>query len=169
MAPARVRSLPRPARLVLVALLLVVVGLGAGFGVGQATSPANTVAPAPGQPGATAAARAGLAARRPPSLPAPVARALAERRPIVLLFVQPGGADDDATAAAVRDLSRGRNQLGVFVDRVDHLGRYRPIVSGMQITQVPAVVIVGRDRRARLVEGFVDEASLRQHVADVLR
>jgi hypothetical protein len=34
------------------------------------------------------------------------------------------------------------------------------------VAQAPAVVIVGKKRRARLIEGFVDAGTLRQHVVD---
>ncbi|MBA2342487.1 MAG: hypothetical protein H0V85_03375, partial [Thermoleophilaceae bacterium] len=46
---------------------------------------------------------------------------------------------------------------------------YKRIVSGVGIAQAPATVIVGRDRKARVLEGFTDRGTLRQAVRDALR
>ena len=40
------------------------------------------------------------------------------------------------------------------------------MVSDLGVTQAPAVVIVGKDRKARLLEGYIDPVSLRQQVKD---
>ncbi len=84
---------------------------------------------------------------------------------MVFLFSQSGAADERATRHAVRALKR-RGRLAVFSDRAENLGRYGPLVLGTGISQAPAVVIVGRDREARVLEGFVDRGSLRQHIKD---
>jgi hypothetical protein len=98
-------------------------------------------------------------------VPLAVSEALADREVVVLLFSQ-RGADDAATRAAVRSL-RGEKGVAVFTEDLKHLASYRRIVEGLGVSQAPSVVIVGHDLRARLVEGFVDEGSLRQHVRDV--
>jgi len=98
-------------------------------------------------------------------LPLDVAKAMAKRDTLVLLFSQTG-ADDAATRSSVRAL-RGERKVAVFIEDLKHLSDYRRIVSGLNITEAPSVVLVGPDRQARLVEGFVDEGSLRQHVRDV--
>ena len=54
----------------------------------------------------------------------------------------------------------------MFTDPIRRLARYRGLVGALGISQAPAIVIVGRDRRARVVEGYVDGASLAQDVAD---
>lgn len=119
----------------------------------------NATAP---QPGASTPAR-----KAPPTgsgVPPKVARALESKKTVVLFFRQPG-ADDDATQSAVRSL-RGKKQVAVFSDGIAHLARYRRVVTGLGITQAPSVVIVGRGRKAVLIEGFVDEGSLTQQVLD---
>jgi hypothetical protein len=98
-------------------------------------------------------------------VPLRVARALADRDVVVLLFSHKG-ADDAATRASVRSL-RGRRGVAVFSEDLKHLSNYRRIVAGLGVSEAPSVVIVGRDLHARVVEGFVDEGSLRQHVRDV--
>jgi hypothetical protein len=98
-------------------------------------------------------------------LPLRVAKALADRDVVVLLFSHTG-ADDAATRASVRSL-RGRRGVAVFNEDLKHLSNYRRIVAGLSVSEAPSVVIVGRDLHARVVEGYVDEGSLRQHVRDV--
>lgn len=97
-------------------------------------------------------------------VPPKVARALKSEKTVVLFFRQPG-ADDDATESAVRSL-RGKKRVAVFSDGIAHLARYRLVVTGLGITQAPSVVIVGKSRKAVLIEGFVDKGSLTQQVLD---
>lgn len=97
-------------------------------------------------------------------LPARVARGLARKDVVVLLFTQ-SGADDDATRDAVRKL-RGLEDVTVVTDRIQDIGDYRRVVSELGIQQAPAVVIVDREGKARLVEGYTDPGSLAQQVED---
>ncbi len=97
-------------------------------------------------------------------LPRPVARALAAKRTIVLVFRQ-GAADDSATAAA-RAGTRGLKGVTVISAPIERLARYSAVISGLGVAQAPAIAIVGRDRQAQLVEGFVDAGTLRQLVMD---
>lgn len=98
-------------------------------------------------------------------LPRPVARALADKRTIVL-YLRQGGADDALVGAAV-DAVRGMRGVSVFSAPIQRLGRYSAVIGGLGLAQAPAVAIVGRNRQARVVEGFVDPATLRQLVLDV--
>ncbi len=102
--------------------------------------------------------------QRTPGVPVAVERALAQRKKVVLFFFSPG-ADDRATAAAVAGL-RGRDGVVVFRAPIRQLARYRGLVGALGISQAPAIVIVGKDRQARLLEGYVDPATLAQDVAD---
>jgi hypothetical protein len=98
-------------------------------------------------------------------MPIPVARALDARKTVVLFFRGSGSADERATARAVAGL-RGDRGVVVFSDRIGRLGRYRAVVGELGISQAPAVVIVDRGRSARVVQGYVDPATLAQDVAD---
>ena len=119
--------------------------------------------------GAAERPRPGGARRQAPrgaaALPAGVTRALARKRTVVLFFYERRAADDDATARSVSSL-RGRPGVRVFSAPVSKLGRYQALIGGAGVSQAPAIVIVGRDRAARLVEGYVDPESLAQLVAD---
>lgn len=98
-------------------------------------------------------------------MPPAVARALDQRKTVVLYFRGSDSADDRATARAVASL-RGNRGVVVFSDRLGRLGRYRAVVGDLGISQAPAVVIVDRSRSARVVQGYVDPATLAQDVAD---
>jgi hypothetical protein len=100
----------------------------------------------------------------------PAARALANDKVVVLFISRGGAADDTATRAAVESLDRAfGGRVAVFTDGIQKLPVYQPLLAGVGVSQVPSVVIVRPERRARLLEGYIDEASLRQHVTDALR
>ena len=115
-------------------------------------------------PGAKPKAAKKKAAPAVKGVPPKVAKALQKRRTVVLFFRQPA-ADDDATAAAVRSV-RGIKNVSVFTAPITKLARYRRVVNDLGVTQAPAVVIVGKDRKARLLEGYIDPVTLRQQVKD---
>jgi len=96
--------------------------------------------------------------------PVAVRRAIARKQRVVLFFGMRRGADDQATAAAAA-LQR-RPGVVVVLEPIGNLARYRKLIGGLGISQVPAVVIVGKDGAARLVEGYVDPATLSQEVSD---
>src|ERR671914_261555 len=100
----------------------------------------------------------------------PAARALADDKVVVLFISRGGAADDTATRAAVESLDEAfGGRVAVFTDGIQNLPAYQPLLAGVGVSQVPSVVIVRPERRARLIEGYIDEASLRQHVTDALR
>lgn len=133
-------------------------------------SPVVKVKPKPSAATARNAAAAKSAARRLAreeriGMPLAVARALRNRETVVLYFRGSPSADDRAAARAVADL-RGQRGVAVFADPIGRLGRYRAVVGELGIAQAPAVVIVGRGRSARVVEGYIDPTTLAQDVAD---
>lgn len=165
----------RPLLIALIAAVLAVVGFYATQSMRNSTdASAPVIATTPAEPPATepadVPARKSPAADKPSAtraagVPAPVGRALDARKRIVLFFYKPGSADDRATARAVADL-RGQRGLAVFTDPIGRLARYRGVIGELGISQAPAVVIVSRDRTARVIEGYVDPATLAQDVTD---
>ena len=103
-------------------------------------------------------------ARSKTELPDPVRRAIG-KRVVLLFFYQPGSADDDATGAAVDEV-RGTSGVATFSVPVTRVARYREVIDPAGVSQAPAIVIVDRERRVRLLEGFVDGETLRQSVED---
>jgi hypothetical protein len=102
-------------------------------------------------------------------LPVSVASAFADHK-VVVLFFRGTGADDTATAAAVRSFksSAGRG-VAVFMDKLSNLADYRRVVEGLNVSQAPSIVVVDPSHKAKVYEGFIDAGSLRQAVADVAR
>ena len=121
----------------------------------NAATPRKAAKPRPAQPEPAAAVT---------GVPPKVAKALGARRTVVLFFRQPA-ADDAATAAAVASV-RGVEGASVFTAPITELATYRGVTSGLGVSQAPAVVIVGKNRQAQLIEGYVDPATLRQQVKD---
>ena len=100
----------------------------------------------------------------------PAAQALESGTVVVLLVSRGGAADDTAVRQAVESLEDEHSgRVAVFTDGIQNLPVYQPLLAGVNVSQLPAVVIVRPGRRARLLEGYIDKASLRQHVTDALR
>lgn len=83
----------------------------------------------------------GALADSAPEPPAPVAAAFAANRTVVLLFVHNGGIDDRKVAAAVKTL-RSLHAVSTFVVSADHIARYAAIAQGVDVSQVPALVVL---------------------------
>jgi hypothetical protein len=118
---------------------------------------------APVKPGATKKKDPGEAL----GLPGAVARAIGDHKTVVVLFYHRGTADDDATAQSVRSVRSKR--VAVFTASPRQFGNYKQLVGGLALSSLPATVIVGRDRAARVIEGFVDPSTMAQEVADSSR
>jgi len=129
-----------------------------------ATHPAVPAKPHPAAPAKPAVDPASTAIQ-------PVVSALNGGKVVVLYFtgVAQGkpSADDIATGLAVRSVA-GMKKVSVFVTGLDQLSTYRRLLSGVAVSQVPAVVVMRSGGAARLIEGFVDPGTLRQTVADEL-
>lgn len=128
------------------------------------TKPTEPTKPTPEPP---AAEDPGAAA----GLPLEVAAALGGDKVVVIVFTQDGSADDAGVRDAVRGLKRKIRspRVKIFDDTIANIADYRLVVSTLGVSQTPSVVVMRGDRAPRLLEGFIDEGSLRQHVADALR
>jgi hypothetical protein len=137
----------------------------------SATTPATTTTPAkttpakpakPKQPVVTAGA----------GLPAPVARALNRGKVVVLFFYEPPASDDQATRAAVRAVRAGAggsaSRVSLFQDVVARISDYRRVVGSLGISQSPALVVIDKNRKAELLQGYVDSGTIEQTVRDAL-
>lgn len=174
---------PRPA---LVAGLLVLVLAAtflvtkAGDGGGGVTEPATSTTATPTQTTTTGATNSGTATtakpakpKQPavtagPGLPSDVARALNAERVVVLFFYEPSASDDQATRAAVRAVRSAGGRVSLFQDTVARISDYRRIVGSLGISQSPAMVVIDRNRKAELLQGYLDSGTIRQTVRDAL-
>jgi hypothetical protein len=92
-------------------------------------------------------------------------RAVGDHHEVVLFFHQRKGLDDQATAEAVRALDRTTRVL-VLSDDVRNADRYGKLVEDLGVSQAPSIVIIDREGKARLIEGYIDAGSLVQEVSD---
>jgi hypothetical protein len=97
-----------------------------------------------------------------------VKTAIDKNEVVVLFFSRPGAADDTGARSAVRKL-RGMKGVEVYSPAFEDLSDYRPILAGTGVSQVPAIAIVKPGKKAVLIEGYVDQKTLRQQVRDALR
>ncbi|MEX2023902.1 MAG: hypothetical protein WD993_02350 [Thermoleophilaceae bacterium] len=164
-------AISRPILIALVAAVVAAVAFYATQGGREATdaaapgAPATTAQSPPADKDSTSPVASRERRKLGKGVPAPVRRAIAARKLVVLFFYERGAADDRATARGVAAL-RGRRGVAVFSDPIARLAHYRGVIGELGISQAPAVVIVGRDRAARVIEGYIDPATLAQDVAD---
>jgi hypothetical protein len=93
-------------------------------------------------------------------------RAVADNKKVVIFFKNPRALDDQAVAESVRSLDRRTKNVVVLSDDVRNSGRYGSLLEDLQVSQAPAIVVIGRSGKADLIEGYVDADSLVQVVAD---
>jgi hypothetical protein len=101
-------------------------------------------------------------------LPSDVARALNANKVVVLFFYEPAASDDQATRAAIRAVRGAGRGVALFQDTVSHVSDYRRVVGSLGISQSPAMVVIDRNRKAQLFQGYLDSGSIRQTVRDSL-
>jgi hypothetical protein len=49
---------------------------------------------------------------------------------------------------------------------VSHISDYRRVVGALGISQSPAMVVIDRNRKAELLQGYLDSGTIRQTVRD---
>lgn len=139
-----------------------------------ADAASQTSAPAKPTPatGATGATGTTGAAGRTPSPPkpadasAPLLRELRQGKVAVLLFFSKGS-DDSAVRRALLTADRHAGKVSVRAVPIARVGDYAAIIRGVPVAESPTVLVVGADRRARTLVGFVDTRSIDQLVGDV--
>jgi hypothetical protein len=93
-------------------------------------------------------------------------RAVADHKKVVIFFHNPRALDDKAVADSVRLLGRKTKNVVVLSDDLRNVDNYGKLLENLGVTQAPAIVVIGRSGKAKLVEGYVDGPSLVQVVAD---
>lgn len=104
---------------------------------------------------ATVPPAAAVSAVTPPPLPDPVEAAYKGGQTVVLLLVHDGGIDDRLVAKSTRALASFPD-TAVFIVPAKQVARYGAITLGVEVAQVPALIVV---RPKRLSDG-VPQASV---------
>lgn len=162
-------AVPRP---ILIALIGVIVIAGIFLALSASDdSSDDTEFNVPAQPAAQgdgndASGNAGdQGAEAVQGVPPEVEAAINDKQIVVLFFGQRGGADDRAVRRVVGTLEN-RRRISVFTDDVKDIADYRRVTGSLSVSQAPAIVIVQQDKEASVLEGFVDEGTLRQEILD---
>jgi hypothetical protein len=93
---------------------------------------------------------------------------LAHGKVVVVLF-HGSGADDRAAKKAVERLAASDKKVVVSQPSISKVGRYAAITRGVEVMVAPTIVVIGKDRKARVVTGYTDVDVLRQTVGDARR
>jgi hypothetical protein len=102
-------------------------------------------------------------------LPSRMARALDDKKIVVLLFWNKKGVDDRSVKKSVDRLSRRGGEVAKFTDTVNNLSRYTRITAAASVTQTPALVIVNRRGQAEVLNGYYDFQTIKQFVRNASR
>ncbi len=129
-----------------------------------AATPSATTA---GTPAATAGTPAVAAPDRDPS--APILAELERGHTPVILFTNADAADDRAVRRALRRIDTRGGKVDVHVVSIKRVGEYEAITSGVQVTQSPTLLVIGRQKTASRIVGFTTTAEIDQLVGDVRR
>lgn len=132
---------------------------------GEETGAAPGTAPAP-QPAAAAAKKP--ARQGDLALPPSVAKAVAQKKVLVMLFWNENAIDDQAVRRELRGIDRKKGKVKVHVASINDVARYAPITRGVNLEQSPSIV-VARGGSADVLVGFVDAETIDQTVSDVMR
>jgi hypothetical protein len=99
---------------------------------------------------------------------APLVRALADGKVVVLLFAGSRAVDDRAARRAVRAVPRHRGAVVVKIAPPRAVGKYEAITRGAKVSQFPTVLVIGADKVARPIVGFTTGGEVDQAVSDAV-
>jgi hypothetical protein len=102
-------------------------------------------------------------------LPKPVAKAIENRKVLVLLFWDRDSADDRSVRRSVKDVDRWDGDVVVHSASVKKVSRYGRITRGADVAQSPTTLVVDRNLKVTPLVGFVDTRTIDQAVLDALR
>jgi hypothetical protein len=94
---------------------------------------------------------------------------LAKGKTLVVLF-EGKGVDDKAARKAVHNTAKGdpKHVVSAYVP-ITEVGDYSALTSDINIFQAPSILVIGADRKATLLAGYVDTRSVQQAVGDARR
>ncbi len=170
-------ALPRPTLLAIAGAILSLISFTAMRTIGTQTAgdlPVPDIALQGVTGGSSSAPKKDTNPTPPPTprvedVPRAASDALADGKVVVLLFTEPGAADDQATAQQFAALTQLGNKVRTFRAGISEVGRYAGIVANLGVTQAPSIVIVRPDLRAvPPIEGYVESQYLLQRVRDQL-
>lgn len=118
--------------------------------------------------GAVTAPKAKAPASEELGLPSAIAKAVAEKKVLVMLFWNENAIDDRAVRRELRGIDRHKGKVKVHVASIEDVARYASITRGVNLEQSPTVV-VSKGSTADALVGYVDAGTIDQAVSDLLR
>lgn len=105
-------------------------------------------------------------------LPHRVIAAFDANRTVVLMIVRKGGVDDALTTTAALAGAAGISGVSMFVVPVDQIARYSAITQGVEVSQVPAFIVLRPKEldqgipSASISYGYLSPESVKQAIVD---
>jgi hypothetical protein len=98
-----------------------------------------------------------------------VARALASRKVLALLFLNSAAPDDQAVKQELAAVPTHSGRVVKLALPLSQLASYAVVTGQVPVTVSPTLVLIGRNRQASTIVGFADRFEIAQRVADALR
>lgn len=150
--------------------------IGAGSAAASATPSATKAAPATSAakakavaPGKKAAAPVKKAAAKTADDPSHVLLNFLTKGKTVVLLFHGDGADDQAARTAVHQVALDDKRVVTAYSDISRVGLYQAITSGVTVQTAPTVLVIGTDRKAVSLTGYVDAGVIAQAVGDARR
>jgi hypothetical protein len=102
-----------------------------------------------------------------PATPAKIAAELHQGKTVLLLFLNPDGYDDDATAIDTTEVAyKLRDHVAAHLALASQVNSFGSITRDIQVYQTPTLLIVNPKRAVTSVTGLTDEFALEQAIAE---
>ena len=93
---------------------------------------------------------------------------LSKGKTLVILFYGKGYDDDAARKAVHRTALKDRKMVSAYVP-ISKVGSYEAITTGVDVLTSPTVMVIGTNRKATTLTGFIEAATVKQAVGDARR
>jgi hypothetical protein len=145
---------------------------GCGGGSGDASNAPQVngaAAVAASLPKVSAPTAPGGVVRPGPGTPKAFTKAVLASKPVVVAFLMPGAADDEAVRGFIRNVrgtAAGRN-VAYFTFSLKQARRFGDLPELLDVSGTPTVVVIGRDHRVvNVFRGLTDSSIIKQAVHD---
>jgi hypothetical protein len=102
-----------------------------------------------------------------PTSPSRIAAELHQGKTVLLLFLNPHGYDDDATAIGTTEVAyKLRQHVAAHLALAGQVNSFGSITRDIQIYQTPTLLIINPKREVATVTGLTDEFALEQAIAE---
>ncbi len=102
-----------------------------------------------------------------PTSPATIAVELHQGKTVLLLFLNPSGYDDDATAIGTTEVAyKLRHHVAAHLALAGQVNSFGSITRDIQVYQTPTLLIINPKREVATVTGLTDEFALEQAIAE---